>query len=71
MEQTKINFQIGRSYLKEKYKIVLAYGFIVTVFFLIAFLYGYEQIYLNMLYAVFLTLFFGVVFLAVDFLRYY
>lgn len=71
MERRKQSFQIGRSYLKEKYRTILAYVFIVAVFFLVAFLYGYEQIYLNMLYAVFLTLFFGGIFLAVDFLRYY
>ena len=71
MERRKQSFQIGRSYLKEKYRTILAYVFIVAVFFLVAFLYGYEQIYLDMLYAVFLTLFFGGIFLAVDFLRYY
>lgn len=71
MKQREINRRIGKAYWRESYKKVFGYIFIVAVFFLVAFLYGYKQIYLNMLYAVFLTLFFGGVFLTADFVRYY
>lgn len=66
-----IDRKIAVSYLREKYKTVLVYLFIVAVFFMIAFLYGYEQLYRNMLYAVLLAIFFGGIFVVVDYLRYY
>lgn len=71
MRQKERSRRIALSYLKDKYKTILAYVFIVAVFFMVAFLYGYEQIYVDMLYAVLLALFFGGVFMAVDFLRYF
>ena len=71
MRQKERSRRIALSYLKDKYKTILAYVFIVAVFFMVAFLYGYEQIYVDMLYAVLLALFFGGVFVAVDFLRYF
>ena len=59
MRQKERSRRIALSYLKDKYKTILAYVFIVAVFFMVAFLYGYEQIYVDMLYAVVLALFFG------------
>ena len=59
MRQKERSRRIALSYLKDKYKTILAYVFIVAVFFMVAFLYGYEQIYVDMLYAVLLALFFG------------
>ena len=52
MRQKERSRRIALSYLKDKYKTILAYVFIVAVFFMVAFLYGYEQIYEDMLYAV-------------------
>lgn len=70
MDKREIKRQIRRSYLKEKYRLILAWLFAALVFYLVAFLYGYEQIYRNMLYAVILVLFFGSLFLLTDYLRY-
>ncbi|MEY8322542.1 sensor histidine kinase [Lachnospiraceae bacterium 54-11] len=62
---------IGKSYLKEKYKLIFCYIFIAFLFFVVSFLYGYRQIYRNMLYALELALFFGFLFFLWDFLTYY
>ena len=62
---------IGKSYLKEKYKLIFCYIFIAFLFFMVSFLYGYRQIYRNMLYALELALFFGFSFFLWDFLIYY
>ncbi len=62
---------IGKSYLKEKYKLVFGYILIAFLFFMVSFLYGYRQIYRNMLYALELALFFGFLFFLWDFLTYY
>lgn len=70
MDKKESNRQIRRSYLKEKYKFILAYLFIALAFFMVAFLYGYRQIYKNMLYAVILVSFFGFLFLLAGYLRY-
>ena len=70
MDRKEINRQIRKSYWKEKYKLMLAYLFIAGMFYLVAFLYGYEQIYRNMLYAAVLVLFFGGVFVLADHVRY-
>lgn len=70
MERKENNAKIRKAYLKENYKKALAYVFVVAVFFFVAFLYGYERLYQNMLYAVLLTLFFGVLYAAADYLRY-
>lgn len=70
MDKKEINQQIRKSYLKEKYKLLLGYLFIVSIFFLVAFLYGYGQICRNMLYAAVIVLFFGILFLLADYLRY-
>lgn len=71
MNKKEFGEQTAKSYLKEKLMTILAYLFIVAVFFMVAFLYGYKQIYRNMLYAVALTLFFGFIFLALDYIGYY
>lgn len=71
MDRKEIGRQIRKSYLKEKYKGIIGYLFIVAVFFLVAFLYGYEYLYRNMLYAAVLSLFFGGIFLTADYVKYY
>lgn len=71
MNRKEINRQIMKFYLKEKYRMVFSYLFIAAVFYMVAFLYGYEQIYRNMLYAVVLVLFFGSLFLLTDYFNYY
>ena len=48
---------------------MLGYLFIALIFFLVAFLYGYGQIYRNMLYAAVIVLFFGGVFVLADYIR--
>ena len=58
MDKKEMNHQIQKSYWKEKYKLMLGYLFIALIFFLVAFLYGYGQIYRNMLYAAVIVLFF-------------
>ena len=55
---------IWRSYLKEKFRLILGYLFMAAVFYIVSFLYGYEEISQNMFYALELALFFGTVFLA-------
>ena len=62
---------IGKSYLKEKYKLIFCYIFIAFLCFMVSFLYGYRQIYRNMLYALELALFFFFSFFLWDFLIYY
>ncbi|MDE6893701.1 MAG: hypothetical protein K2P50_18075, partial [Lachnospiraceae bacterium] len=62
---------IWRSYLKEKFRLILGYLFMAAVFYIVSFLYGYEEISQNMFYALELALFFGTVFLAWDFFGYY
>lgn len=39
---------IGKSYLKEKYKLIFCYIFIAFLFFMVSFLYGYRQIWFEM-----------------------
>ena len=70
MDKKEMNHQIRKSYWKEKYKLMLGYLFIALIFFLVAFLYGYGQIYRNMLYAAVIVLFFGGVFVLADYIRY-
>ncbi len=62
---------IWRSYLKEKFRLILGYLFMAAVFYIVSFLYGYEEISQNMFYALELALFFGTVFLVWDFFGYY
>lgn len=49
---------------------MLWYLFVISVFFVMAVIYEYKRIYRNMQYAVVITLFFGVVFVIGDYLKY-
>lgn len=62
--------QIAWSYCRQKMKNVLWYLFVVAIFFVMAVIYEYSQIYRNMQYAVVITLFFGLLFAMWDYLKY-
>lgn len=68
--QKEINRQIRRAYIRDRYKPVLLYLVIVAVFFSMIVLYDYRQVFRNMLYAVELTLFFGILAMMADYLGY-
>lgn len=70
MEKRERNRQILRAYLYDKRKVIVAYLFIVAVFFAVAALYDYRQVMNNMVYAVELTLFFGVIAALYDYRNY-
>lgn len=62
--------RIACSYFRKKFKNVLWYLFVISIFFVMAVIYEYEQACRNMQYAVVITLFFGVLFGIGDYLRY-
>lgn len=70
MNEKEINRQIRWSYLKDRYKILCAYGAVVVLFYAIAALYDYRQVLRNMFYAVELGLFFGLLFVLIDYRKY-
>lgn len=70
MSKKEINRQIRRSYLRDRYIILCLYVLIIAVFFGVAALYDYVQVLRNMLYAVELTLFFGVLAVLIDYRNY-
>lgn len=70
MEKKEMNRQIWRAYLKDKWKGICLYLFIVAVFYAVAFLYHYEHVLRNMVYAVELTVFFGVLVCLADYRNY-
>lgn len=61
---------ILKAYLKEHIKTVIIFTVIVMIFWGIAGLYGYNQIFRNMSYAVILTAFFGAICGGFGFIRY-
>lgn len=65
-----MNRQIRRSYVRDRYKVIGLYLLIVAVFFAVAALYDYRQVLRNMLYAMELTLFFGVLSALIDYWNY-
>lgn len=69
-EKSKKEGQIILSFLKSRIKISLLYLFIIAVFFVVAVLYEYGNACRNMLYAVVITVFFGVVFAVADYGKY-
>ncbi|MDE6845295.1 MAG: sensor histidine kinase [Lachnospiraceae bacterium] len=70
MNKKEISRQIGWSYLKDRFKIICFYGVIVAVFLGIAALYDYRQVLRNMFYAVEVCLFFGLLFVLMDYRNY-
>ena len=62
--------RIAGSYLRKKFKNVLWYLLVISVFFVMAVIYEYKQAYRNMQYAVVITLFFGVLFAIGDYIKY-
>ncbi|MBD5489541.1 MAG: HAMP domain-containing histidine kinase [Lachnospiraceae bacterium] len=70
MSKKEMNRQIRRSYLRDRYIILCLYVLIIAVFFGVAALYDYVQVLRNMLYAVELTLFFGVLAALIDYRNY-
>lgn len=70
MNKKEINRQIRRAYLKDRYKVICPYVVLVAVFFGIAALYDYRQVLRNMFYAVELSLFFGLLFVLIDYRNY-
>ncbi|MDE6739465.1 MAG: sensor histidine kinase [Lachnospiraceae bacterium] len=70
MSKKEMNRQIRRSYLRDRYIILCLYVLIIAVFFGVAALYDYVQVLRNMLYAVELTLFFGVLATLIDYRNY-
>ena len=70
MSKKEMNRQIRRSYLRDRYIILCLYMLIIAVFFGVAALYDYVQVLRNMLYAVELTLFFGVLAALIDYRNY-
>lgn len=70
MSKKEMNRQIQRSYLRDRYIILCLYVLIIAVFFGVAALYDYVQVLRNMLYAVELTLFFGVLAALIDYRNY-
>ncbi|MBD5485743.1 MAG: HAMP domain-containing histidine kinase [Lachnospiraceae bacterium] len=70
MSKKEMNRQIRRSYLRDRYIILCLYMLIIVVFFGVAALYDYVQVLRNMLYAVELTLFFGVLAALIDYRNY-
>lgn len=69
-ERSKNEGRILLSYLKSRIKIILLYLFIIAVFFAVAVLYEYGNACRNMLYAVVITIFFGILFAAIDYGKY-
>ena len=70
MEKRERNKPIWRAYLYDRKRVIAAYLFIVAVFFVVAALYNYQQVMSNMVYAVELTLFFGVIAALIDYRSY-
>lgn len=68
--RSKNEGRIFLSYLRTRGKIIFYYLFVITIFFVIASLYGYEHTCRNMLYAVLITLFFGALFALSDYRKY-
>ena len=62
--------QIAWSFIRKKLKNMLWYLFVITVFYVMTVIYEYEQAGRNMQYAVVITLFFGVLFAVIDYVRY-
>ena len=62
--------QIAWSFIRKKLKNMLWYLFVITVFYVMTVIYEYEQTGRNMQYAVVITLFFGVLFAVIDYVRY-
>ena len=70
MEKRERNRQIWRAYLYDRRKAIVTYLFIIAVFFAVAALYDYRQVMSNMVYAVELTLFFGVIAAWIEYRNY-
>ncbi len=64
------NKQIIKAYVKEEISHVICYGAGISILFILAGLYNYDNAVRNMSYGVFLILFFGVIYGIYDFLRY-
>lgn len=62
---------ILKAYAKERMPVLAAYFFIIVVFFLISSLYGYENSAENMLYAIVIIAFAGVIAGAADYFSYH
>ncbi|MCM1124724.1 MAG: sensor histidine kinase [Eubacterium sp.] len=70
MDKSEWNRQIRRSYLHDRYKVIVSYLLMAAIFFGIAALYGYGQILRNMFYAVELAIFFGILIMLADYRSY-
>ena len=70
MEKRERYKPMWRAYLYDRKRVIAAYLFIVAVFFVVAALYDYQQVMSNMVYAVELTLFFGVIAALIDYRSY-
>lgn len=71
MNQKEMNMQICRAYIRDKWKAMGLYILIVTVFYAVAFLYHYDQVRRNMVYAVEITVFFGILAVLADYRSYH
>ncbi len=64
------NKQIIKAYIKEKMPHVLCYGAGILILFVLAGLYHYDNVVINMSYGLFLILFFSFIYGIYDFFRY-
>ena len=64
------NKQIIKAYIKEKMPHVLCYGADILILFVLAGLYHYDNVVINMSYGLFLILFFSFIYGIYDFFRY-
>lgn len=69
-QKSRYERRIAWSYFRKKFKNVLWYLFVISIFFTMAVIYEYKQAYRNMQYAVVITLFFGVLAAIGDYLSY-
>lgn len=70
MDGKQINRKIRICWLRDRYKAVCLYVSAAAVFYLLAALYGYEQMCRNMRYAVLLAAFFGSLYALADYWNY-
>lgn len=70
MEKKNVTRQICLSYVRDRYRLILLYALFAAAFFVVAALYGYRQVARNMLYALELTAFLGIIFILIDYVNY-
>ena len=65
-----MNKRIRKAYIREHIRYALAYGLGISILFILAGLYGYDEALANMSYALVLILFFGSIYVVYDYVCY-